>query len=168
MRIDFNKIQSRQQPWNSQREKTLEHARLLHSVRAVPPPKNRSFSNIKWSTVSALYSPGRWLCMWRSFSHAWSPAFDLWTPHGIKRDRLASCPVTSTCTHHSTDTKPTLTTKTPGQWWYTLLIPAFRRQKASLVYKVSFRTARTTQRKCILKNQTNKNKKTWGANETGT
>lgn len=36
----------------------------------------------------------------------------------------------------------------------------FLQVKASLVYKVSFRTAQTTQRKCVLKNQTNKNKKT--------
>jgi hypothetical protein len=46
-----------------------------------------------------------------------------------------------------------------GQWWCTLLIPAHGRQKqwisefkASLVYRVSSRTARATQRKPVSKN----------------
>ena len=50
-------------------------------------------------------------------------------------------------------------------WWHTPLIPAFRRQRqwisvfeASLVYKVSSRTARAIQRNPGLKNK-NKNKK---------
>jgi hypothetical protein len=54
-----------------------------------------------------------------------------------------------------------------GQWWRTPLIPAPGRQRrrisefeASLVYKVSSRTARATQRKPVLKNkQTNKQTK---------
>ena len=49
-----------------------------------------------------------------------------------------------------------------GSWWSILLIPALRRQrqedlcdfKASLVYRVSSRTARTTQRNTVSKNKT--------------
>jgi hypothetical protein len=51
-------------------------------------------------------------------------------------------------------------------WWYTPLIPALGRQrqvvsefKASLVYKVSSRTARAIQRNPISKNQKKKKKK---------
>jgi hypothetical protein len=47
-----------------------------------------------------------------------------------------------------------------GQWWRILLIPALGRQRqriseleASLVYKVSSRTARATQRNPVLKNK---------------
>ena len=57
----------------------------------------------------------------------------------------------------------------PGQWWRTPLIPALGRQrladlcefKASLIYKMNSRTARTvTQRNPVLKiNQANKQKK---------
>jgi hypothetical protein len=70
--------------------------------------------------------------------------------------------------------KPCLKTKQSQAWWRTPLIPALGggrgRQisefKASLVYRVSSRTARTTQRNPISKNQKqnktkqqNKNKK---------
>jgi hypothetical protein len=50
-------------------------------------------------------------------------------------------------------------------WWCTPLIPALRRQsrgrrisefEASLVYRVSSRTARATQRNPVLKNKTNR------------
>jgi hypothetical protein len=48
-------------------------------------------------------------------------------------------------------------------WWLTPLIPALQRQRqadsefeASMVYKVSSRTARTIQRNPVLKKQTNK------------
>jgi hypothetical protein len=56
-----------------------------------------------------------------------------------------------------------------GQWWYTLLIPAFKRQRqpdcyefeATLGYTTSFRTARATQRNPVseknLKKQNIKN-----------
>ena len=55
----------------------------------------------------------------------------------------------------------------PGPvWWCTPLIPALGRQrqvnsefKASLVYKVSSRTARATQRNSVSKNQKKKKKK---------
>jgi hypothetical protein len=51
-----------------------------------------------------------------------------------------------------------------GQWWRTPLIPALGRQRqawisefeASLVYRVSSRTARATQRNSVLKNQKKK------------
>jgi hypothetical protein len=49
-----------------------------------------------------------------------------------------------------------------GQWWRTPLFPALGRGrrtsefKASLVYRVSSRTARATQRNPVLKKQTNK------------
>jgi hypothetical protein len=51
-------------------------------------------------------------------------------------------------------------------WWYMPLIPALRRQRqedlyefeASLVYRVSARTARTTQRNLSRKTSKNKNK----------
>jgi hypothetical protein len=51
-------------------------------------------------------------------------------------------------------------------WWHTSLIPELGRQRqassefeASLVYKVSSRTARATQRNPVLKNQKKKKKK---------
>jgi hypothetical protein len=44
----------------------------------------------------------------------------------------------------------------PWAWWHTLLIPALKRQrptisefKASLIYRLSFRTARSTHRTSI-------------------
>jgi hypothetical protein len=50
-------------------------------------------------------------------------------------------------------------------WWRTPLIPALRKQRqaisefeASLVYKVSSRTVRATQRNSVLKNKTKQNK----------
>ena len=54
--------------------------------------------------------------------------------------------------------------KGAGQWWRTPSVPALRRQrqaelcefKASLVYRVSSKTARVTQYKCLEKQQTNK------------
>jgi hypothetical protein len=70
-----------------------------------------------------------------------------------------------------TVTKETKKQATAGQWWRTPLIPALRRQssggrgrrisefEASLVYRVSSRTARATQRNPVSKNknkQTNK------------
>jgi anthranilate phosphoribosyltransferase len=52
-------------------------------------------------------------------------------------------------------------------WWHTPLIPALGRQRrvisefeASLVYKVSSRTARAIQRNLVLKKQKNKKQKT--------
>jgi hypothetical protein len=49
-------------------------------------------------------------------------------------------------------------TVSAGQWWHTPLIPALVRQRqrisefeASLIYRVSFRTARTTQRNPVSK-----------------
>ena len=53
------------------------------------------------------------------------------------------------------------------QWWYTLLIPALRRQKsrwisefeASLVYRASSKTPRAIQRNPVLKNQKRKKKR---------
>jgi hypothetical protein len=53
------------------------------------------------------------------------------------------------------------------QWWRTPLIPALGRQRqedsefeASLVYRVSSRTARATQRNPVSKNKTKQNKQT--------
>jgi hypothetical protein len=51
-----------------------------------------------------------------------------------------------------------------GQWWCTPLIPALRSQsqqisefKASLIYRLSSRTARATQRRpCLKENKNNK------------
>ena len=51
-----------------------------------------------------------------------------------------------------------------GQWWHRPLIPALRRQrwvglcefKASLVYRASLRTAKTTQRNSVSKNKKRK------------
>jgi hypothetical protein len=61
-----------------------------------------------------------------------------------------------------------------GQWWRTPLIPALGRQrqrisefKDSLVYRVSFRTARATQRNPVSKSQKKKKKKTKKTNLHG-
>ena len=51
-----------------------------------------------------------------------------------------------------------------ARWWHTPLIPVRQRQqiseyKASLVYRVSSRTARATQRNPVLKNQNKQSNK---------
>ena len=56
------------------------------------------------------------------------------------------------------------------QWWHRPLIPALGRQKisefeASLVYRVSYRTARATQRTPVSKNRKQTNKKTKQTNK---
>jgi hypothetical protein len=61
-----------------------------------------------------------------------------------------------------------------GRWWCTPFIPALGRQRqadlcefdASLVYKVSFRTARATQRNPVYKNQKNQSNKQTKKNHT--
>jgi hypothetical protein len=71
-----------------------------------------------------------------------------------------------------TSSRPAWGTHFPGRWWRTPLIPALGRQRqalslriseieGSLVYKVSSRTARATQRNPVSKNKIkqNKNKK---------
>jgi hypothetical protein len=59
-----------------------------------------------------------------------------------------------------------------GQWWHMPLIPALGRQrisefKASLVYRVSSRTARATQRNRVSKKQNKKTNGTHFARRTG-
>jgi hypothetical protein len=69
----------------------------------------------------------------------------------------------------STEKRPTvkkqpLNRRMARQWWHRPLIPALGRQKisefeASLVYRVSYRTARTTQRSPFLKKHKKKKEK---------
>jgi hypothetical protein len=88
--------------------------------------------------------------------------------HGRRESTSTSCPLTSTpALWHMHTNKMSLKKKKAVQWWHTPLIPAGGRNRqisefeASLVYRMSSRTARATQRNPVLKNKTKKRSRGW-------